>query len=76
MIQALSVARLNLKNADHHHQPTMIPKEMCERLLHKADLLEQKRDIKNALKGGISPTRSGFDWNKRLKEIDEQLKEL
>ena len=54
----------------------MIPKEMCERLLDKTDLLEQKRDIKNALKGGISPTRSGFDWHKRLHEIDEQLKEL
>lgn len=44
--------------------------------MDKADLLEQKRDIKNALKGGMSPTRSGFDWRKRLKEINEQLKEL
>lgn len=42
----------------------------------KADLLEQKRDIKNALKAGVSPTRSGVDWRKVLEEIDAQLKVL
>ena len=42
----------------------------------KADLREQKRDIQNALKRGISPTRSGYDWRARLREIDQQLKEI
>ena len=42
----------------------------------KADLREQKRDIKNALKRGVSPFRSGVDWHKRIKEIDRQLLSL
>ena len=43
----------------------------------KADLREQKRDIENALKRGMSPVhpRTGYDWRGRLKEIDRLLKE-
>ncbi len=40
----------------------------------KADLREQKRDIKNGIESGVlSPSRSGVDWSKRLAEIDRQL---
>ena len=43
----------------------------------KADLLVQKRDIENGLKSGaLSPFRSGVDWRGRLREIDQQLREL
>ena len=41
----------------------------------KADLREQKRDIESALKRGMSPVhrRTGYDWRKRLAEINQQL---
>ena len=40
----------------------------------KADLLEQKRSIESALKRWKNPMRSGYDWRKRLHEINKELK--
>ena len=45
----------------------------------KADLREQKRDIENGLKSGVLlpiHPRTGYDWRKRLQEIDRQLNDL
>ena len=44
----------------------------------KADLREQKRDIENGLRRGVKPIhpRTGYDWRARLREIDQQLKDL